>query len=356
MALVGACTGSASIEQGWSAPVVQEGSLFIGSRSGRFFKLNAGDVSETQPVDLASKNMVPQWQYPIGGTERGSTLGAIYGRPEVSPSLVYIATNRVERGVPTKGQLSALDRTTGAEKWTFETKGRVFGSPVLADGSLYVADEVGRLYALESATGRPLWEQAVAQKRFWTSPTFANGTLYVGSMDRRLYAVNAADGSVKWTFEAGGAITSRPLVIGDGVFVGAFDRRFYRVSAATGQKDWEFAGDGWFWNDAIASPDQSLVLVGSLGKTFYGLEANTGRSRWTFETGSAIRAAPVLAGNTVYVVAQDGRIFALDAITGKQTRSGGILEERVLASPAWSGGYLYIHDMKEKLHKRSAPA
>ena len=353
------CTQSApAVEQGWSAPVVDAGSVFIGSRVGKFFKISAADVSEAQPLNLASKTLVPQWQYPVGGDQKGVSLGAIYGRPEVTKNTVYIAINRVEKGVAKAGQVSALDKETGVERWSYTTEGRVFGSPVLAGTKLYIGDDSGFVYALDATGGALVWKEHVASKRFWTTPTIDEkaATIYVGSMDQNLYALDQATGKVKWTFAAKGAITSRPLVIGNGVYVGAFDRNFYRIDAATGKQVWVHAGDGWFWNDAVASADGAYVYVGSLGKTFYALEAATGNARWTFNTGSAVRAAPVLLGNLVYVVAESGQIYVLDAGTGEQRRSAPVLGAQALATPAWSGGFLFVHDMKESLHKIQAPA
>ena len=353
------CTQSApAVEQGWAAPLVDSGSVFIGSRVGKFFKISVADVTEVQPLNLAGKNLVPQWQFPAGTDPKGISLGAIYGRPEVNKNTVYIAINRVEKGVAKTGQVSALDKETGIERWSYTTEGRVFGSPVLSGTNLYICDDAGNAYALDATGGGLIWKEHVATKRFWTTPTIAGkaGTIYVGSMDKHLYALDLATGKVKWTFEAKGAITSRPLVIGDGVYVGAFDRNFYRIDAATGKQVWVHAGDGWFWNDAVASADGVSIYVGSLGHTFYALDASTGNSRWTFETGSPVRATPVLVGNLVYVIAESGQIYVLDASTGDQRRSAPVLGAQALASPAWFSGFLFVHDMKEMLHKIAAPA
>ena len=232
----------------------------------------------------------------------------------------------------------------------------MFGSPVLVGTDLYLTDDAGYVYALDAATGNVRWKERAAAKRFWSTPTIAGTTLYVGSMDHNLYALDLATGKTAWKFQAGGAITSQPLVVGDAVYFGAFDRNFYKVNAATGEKVWSFRSDSWFWNDAVATADGSTVFVGSLGKSFYALDANSGSTRWVYETGSAVRATPILRGGLVYVTAQSGQIHALDVSTGTLRKSPLPLEAEALASPAWAGGFLYVHDMKEKLHKIPAPA
>ena len=357
LAAATACVGGAPVvELGWAGPVVDGGAVFIGSRAGKFFRLSTSDISEAQPLDLASKTLVPLWQFPVTTDKKDKTLGAIYGQPAVNKTTVYIALNRVENGVAKAGVASALDRETGVERWSYQTQGRMFGSPVLDDTALYLTDDAGYIYALDSATGNVLWKVLVATKRFWSTPAIAGKSLFVGSMDKNLYALDLATGKTKWTFKAGGAITSRPLVIGDGVYFGAFDRNFYKVSATSGQKVWSFRSDAWFWNDAVATTDGGTIFVGSLGENVYALDANSGAARWAYNTGSAVRAAPILRGALVYVTALSGQIYALDAANGTLRKSAPVLGAQALASPAWSGGFLYVHDMKEKLHKIPASA
>lgn len=353
--LSGCLPGAPATEQGWSAPVAADGAIYIGSRSGRFFKIAATDVSEAQPLDLDSDRLVPQWQFPVGQQDKTRPLGAIYGQPELAPDMVYIALNRVVKGRASAGVVTALDRQSGIQRWSYETSGRVFGGPVFNGASVYAADDEGNVYSLDAANGALRWKQPVAAKRFWSTPTITGDTLYIGSMDHKLYALSATDGSAKWNFEAKGAITSKPLALGDSLYFGALDRQFYRVNAISGEIVWSFTGDGWFWNDATASADGGTVYVGSLGESFYAIDALSGVAKWTFATDEAVRAAPVVVGGLVYVVAKNGRIFALDRSTGQPRRSAPILGEQALASPAWANGFLYIHDMKEELHKIAAP-
>ncbi len=355
VSLAGCLPGAPAIEQGWSAPVAADGAIYIGSRSGHFLKIAATDISEAQPLELDGDRLVPQWQFPVGQQDKKEPLGAIYGQPELAPDLVYIALNKVVKGRASAGVLTALDRQTGVQRWSFETAGRVFGSPVFNGASIYAADDEGNVYSLDAANGSLRWKQPVAAKRFWSTPTITGNTLYIGSMDHRLYALSTTDGSAKWNFEAKGAITSKPLALGDSLYFGALDRQFYRVNATSGEMVWSFKGDGWFWNDATASADGGTVYVGSLGESFYAIDALSGVAKWTYATDASVRAAPLVVGEMVYVVAKSGRVFTLDRNTGQPGRSAPTLGAQALASPAWANGFLYIHDMDEELHKIAAP-
>ena len=56
----------------------------------------------------------------------------------------------------------ALDATTGAKAWSFPTGGRVFSSPAVADGVVYVGSEDFNVYALEDTCFPVAKLQAVA--------------------------------------------------------------------------------------------------------------------------------------------------------------------------------------------------
>src|SRR5512134_252340 len=55
---------------------------------------------------------------------------------------------------------------------------------------------------LEEGTRAPLWTFAT-QGEIWGSPAVADGTVYIGSDDHFLYAVDTASAQLKWKFETG---------------------------------------------------------------------------------------------------------------------------------------------------------
>ena len=55
-------------------------------------------------------------------------------------------------------QLHALDPKTGKPLWSFATKGRIDGSPVVVGDRVFVGSADGRLYELSVKTGEKLWQ------------------------------------------------------------------------------------------------------------------------------------------------------------------------------------------------------
>ncbi|MBI4476757.1 MAG: PQQ-binding-like beta-propeller repeat protein, partial [Acidobacteria bacterium] len=67
-----------------------------------------------------------------------------------------------------------------------ETRARIDSSPAIAGSRVYVGSNDGRLYGLDLASGRVVWEfQAGAPLS--ASPAIDAGRLVIGAQDGRLY-------------------------------------------------------------------------------------------------------------------------------------------------------------------------
>jgi outer membrane protein assembly factor BamB len=55
----------------------------------------------------------------------------------------------------------------------------------------------------------------------------------------------------------------------------------------------------------------TTVLVGTSDGMVFGLEAHSGAVLWEFKTAGRISASPIVAEGTLYVVSDDGTLYAL---------------------------------------------
>ncbi|MDP1569772.1 MAG: PQQ-binding-like beta-propeller repeat protein [Vicinamibacterales bacterium] len=114
--------------------------------------------------------------------------------------------------------LAAFDLKTGAQVWTRSLGTLQKGSPVLADGKLYVGTENGRVFILRpSATGvEILSEQMLGDpaepEPIVASPIIADGRVYITSMSA-MYAI----GERRPRAAAAARPTARPPYTGDGI-------------------------------------------------------------------------------------------------------------------------------------------
>src|SRR5260370_11106952 len=74
---------------------------------------------------------------------------------------------------------------------------------------------------------------AITGDRIYSTPAVVNGVVYVGSWDHKLYALNATTGTTLWTATTGDYIQSSPAVVNGIVYVGSYDGKLYAFNAAT---------------------------------------------------------------------------------------------------------------------------
>jgi outer membrane protein assembly factor BamB len=77
-------------------------------------------------------------------------------------------------------------------------KGAFDGTPVIADGVVYLGDMDGKVYAWNLADGKELWTYKV-ESGFIASPAIRGGLLYIGDLDGKFYAFDIKTGQPKWT-------------------------------------------------------------------------------------------------------------------------------------------------------------
>lgn len=144
-----------------------------------------------------------------------------------------------------------------------------------------------------------------------SSPAVVDETVFVGSDDGHVYAVDAVTGDHRWQFETGGPITSSPAVFDGTVFVGSMDQHVYAIDSWNGHREWQFQTEG---------PVRCSPTVGkdSWGTTYDPLES------------------PM-----VYVGSDDGRVYALDAISGEEAGSVST-GAPVVASPFAQLRFYYV--------------
>src|SRR5262249_12977814 len=237
-------------------------------------------------------------------------------------------------------------------KWIFQSPvaGPWQATPLVVDGVMYISQRPNDVVALDARTGRAFW---IYQHH--TSPdhkaccgannrglAISGDTLYMGTLDARLVAIDTRSGRPKWNVAVADmkqsySLTLAPLVVKDKVIVGvgggdlgirgfiaAFDTRtgkevwrFYTIPGPgePGHQTWEPGppattahcdseawkhGGGSVWVTGSYDPAFNLTYwgVGNAGPDFnpaqrpgdnlytdsvVALDADTGRLRWHFQ-------------------------------------------------------------------------
>jgi len=275
------------------------------------------------------------------------------------------------RGGPSHLGVYSSPAGIGSVKWKFRTGAKVYSSPVVVDGVVYVGSADHNVYALSAADGSVKWK-ATTGGAVNSSPAVAGGMVYVTSLDGKFYAVNAADGKLRWKFATGGerrftapgihganprtetmpdpydVFHSSPAVVGDVVYFGSGDHHVYALNASTGALKWKFAtGDVAHASPAVVD---GVVYIGSWDRYLYALNADTGVVVWKFQTGDdpeihnqiGIASSAAVTGGVVYFGCRDGHFYAVDAKTGKEKWNIDNHKGWVIASAAVRDGVVYF--------------
>jgi len=191
----------------------------------------------------------------------------------------------------------------GNLKWTFKTDGKIFSSPIVQDGIVYIGSEDGNLYAINEKTGRTQWKFKTSGA-VHSSPAIFKNTVYIGSFDGYYYAIDTKTSHLKWKFKTGGEHWS-----GEISFLGMKPIDKYMDDL------WDF-----FLSSPVINPDEKKpnVFFGSSDGNVYALDANTGELKWKFQTKGSIHCSPVLYKNTLYIGSWDANLYAIDMETGKE--------------------------------------
>jgi outer membrane protein assembly factor BamB len=286
----------------FSSPVVgADGTIYFGSADRSFYALDASGSL--------------RWSIATGEIIDSSGLLDDQGR-------VYFGSG--------DGTLRAADAQTGALVWSMKAddpktigsfinwfEGNVALGP---DGTLFVPNDNFLLYAVDRATGAPKWTYKMPDQT-WSLPAVdaTTGGIYVGNnnllpiLGKNTFSI-AADGTTNWSMVSLGTVAASPMLAagGEAVVVGGFDGYTRAYTTADGTVSWELATRDHIYASPAELPDGTIVQPSCDG-TVYAVSPADGTVRWTFDAATPIRSSPAVdADGHVYVGGGDGRLYVLD--------------------------------------------
>lgn len=178
--------------------------------------------------------------------------------------------------------LYALPFGGGDPRWLVPLNGAMVNGPVLSpDGVLYVGSFGNEVVAVDSQTGKLLWE-VPTEDWVWASPSLGEDVVYVADISGMLYALDATSGDEIWSLDAGSNITGSPLVHGDTIYIATEGGDVLAIDT-TGRRMWTEAIGGRLLSSPVAADD--LILIGIVeaesGAVIVALDLN-GVQQWAF--------------------------------------------------------------------------
>ena len=117
--------------------------------------------------------------------------------PVVAGNLVYIGHGETNSDSPREGRIVCLDGSVvkdGKPKLVWKKDGiRVkFASPILDKERLYVCSDTADLFCLNATTGKQIWKLTYG-KNAKGSPLLADGKIYVGTVDGQFQIIQPGE-------------------------------------------------------------------------------------------------------------------------------------------------------------------
>lgn len=269
------------------------------------------------------------------------------------------------------GEVSALDAATGAVVWTQDLDAPGGAAPTVANGLVYVVARDSRVWALELDSGRIRWQlngtPGGANFSGGAGAAVGDGIAVFPFPSGEVLAAFPEGGLRRWSTVVTGQrrgsaaatvsdISGDPVISGGTVYVGNFSGRVAALSIANGDRIWT-ATEGT--TGPVWAAGNSLFMVNDLNELLR-LDAGDGSVLWRvslpqFVEGRTRRQktlhahyGPVLAGGRLIVASSDGALRQFNpetgALIGQVALPGG-----AASAPVVAGQTLYVVNKRGQL-------
>jgi outer membrane protein assembly factor BamB len=181
------------------------------------------------------------------------------------------------------------------------------------DPARYDRDLRTRVFRVDREGAALVWRREFPSA-FKAQPVVVDDLLILAGTDGVIRGLERADGRYRWEFPTGGEILATPALARDRLIVGSGDGVIRALSLA-GKLLWATRVDAPVYGVPVVAGE--TVYVGDNQGRMHALAVADGTRRWTFARADyAIEAAPAVAKNALVFGAWDGMLYALNRADG----------------------------------------
>ncbi|NOC91082.1 MULTISPECIES: PQQ-like beta-propeller repeat protein [Ruegeria] len=270
------------------------------------------------------------------------------------------------------GRLTALDAKTGAVRWQKRLDATGSGSPMVNDGLLYLVagDETG--WTINTKDGRIAWQiegtPSVGNVLGAPAPVIASDLAVFAFGSGDVAATFRRGGIRRWNASVAGGrrgraaaqivdVTGSPMVVGNTIYIGNHSGRTVAFDAATGERRWT-ADEGAV--DTVWPAGNSIFLISDRSQ-LVRLNAADGSVIWAQDLPSFVKDkrgrrgpifahyGPILAGGRIVIASNDGYLRFFNPVNGALVHQVEVPGGATTA-PVVAGQTLYVVSSKGDLH------
>jgi outer membrane protein assembly factor BamB len=353
-------TPSVQVQEIWSArigdgagrsgarlqPAFADGKLYLIGTDG---KLEALDASTGKEIWKQSTR-VGGGIWPFKRKKPGPDA-RYAGGPTVLGSLLVVGT--------LDGHVYGVDATTGKQLWSAEVDDEVISPPAIDAGMVYVRTNSGNVYALDANNGERKWVYDQANVPLLSlrgnGPLLAaHGVVMFGSDDGNVVSLRSDTGAIQWKLPITKGLGRTDIeklndaddtlqLDGNILYATAYHGELTAIDAEQGQQLWtrafsSYVGVGVADKDLVGVDDDSLV---------WAFSKDGGGDMWKQD---ALQyhwlTAPAIQGNYAVVGGVEGYVHWLDLSDGKLAARVRLSKDAIRARPVVNGDTVYVEDVK----------
>ena len=183
-----------------ATPVFYENSVVLGAGQdpehgdgvGHLYRIDAtkkGDLSPQTPDGTANPNSGQIWH--LGGIDEDGSQTGEKGAEAFRRTMSTVAIHDGLVYAPDlSGRIHCVDFETGKRYWEADLLATVWGSPLIADGKMFIGNEDGILTVFATGKELKMLAEIECESTIYGTPAIANGVLFIND-NRRLYAIAA---------------------------------------------------------------------------------------------------------------------------------------------------------------------
>lgn len=261
---------------------------------------------------------------------------AIEGTPVIANGMLYVTSPWGNRA------LMAYDLERASVKW------RVSGvpvrvSPVVSGDHVLIVDVEGVVRAYTAESGEEVWRRSLGSRTsVHSTPLLLDGTrLFVATDKGILVLLDTATGDVIWETSVGLPVRSGTASDGHRIYVPTTRGVLLAVDARTGAVAWQFAVVNPLVRVATPAVKAGGLIFGASDGAVRRLDTTNGALEWSREAGAVVNAPPQWTDRVVYVGTMGRELMALDPDTGAILWRH-LLEGRIKSAMAADDHALYV--------------
>ncbi|SHF69002.1 Outer membrane protein assembly factor BamB, contains PQQ-like beta-propeller repeat [Mariniphaga anaerophila] len=208
----------------------------------------------------------------------------------------------------------------------------------------YDTNKSGRVLALNTATGEPVWDTARSSKISWASPVLAqvDGKYQVVlTADPIVAGYDVQTGKELWSVECMMGEVGPSVGYSDGVVYAANE---YATLAAINIKTQEILWEEDMFLPEAASPlaHEGLLFIATSYGVLVCYDAKTGEEYWEHDVGKTLYSSPVYADGKLFMMDNDGVMRIYEFAKEMKLIAENKLGENAGTTPAFVDGRIYI--------------